>query len=149
MREFRADESFAAALCLGNSLGYFGPEGSAAFFAALAVNVRTGGRLILDSYTCAESVFPLPKSRKIAFEGGTYRSRLAYDATASVLKTEAHLALDGETHTLRYAHHIVTSGALVASLREAGFAVVGIHADTDGTGFTVGDRRLLLVAEKS
>jgi cyclopropane fatty-acyl-phospholipid synthase-like methyltransferase len=149
MRDFAADDPFDAALCLGNSIGYFGLEGTAAFFARLAAASRRGGRLILDTSTCAESIFPLPEKREIAFERGSYRSRYAYDAIGSVLKTEAELMLDGERHQLRYAHHIVASGTLVHMLGEAGFATLALYGGTDDAPFAPGKPRLLVVAERS
>ena len=148
MRDFVAEQAFDGALCLGNSLGYFEAEGMGAFLARLAASLRRGARLILDSCTCAESILPLPKEREIGFEGGAYRSRYAYDAMASVLKTEAELIMGGELHTLRYAHHIVTSGALVGRLREAGLTVLALFSDTDDAPYEPGSPRLLVVAER-
>jgi SAM-dependent methyltransferase len=140
--------AFDAALCLGNSLGYFDGEGMAALFAALAAAVRPGGRLLLDTGVCAESIFPLVRDREIAFDGGSYRSRYAYDALRSVLKTDAELVLEGATHRLLYAHHIVTSGALAGSLGAAGFTTLALFADTDDTPYAPGSPRLLLLAQR-
>lgn len=148
MRDFAADDPFDAAVCLGNSIGYFGSEGMATFFARLAANLRPRARLIIDSYICAESIFPLQEEREIAFDGGLYRSRYAYDAMGSVLKTEAELMLDGQRHDLRYAHHIVTSGALVEMLRETGFATLALYGDTNDAPYAPGSQRLLAVAER-
>jgi len=148
MREFPVEQPFDGALCFGNSLGYFGRDGMRAFFARLATAVRPGGRLLLDSCTCAESIFPLQEEREIAFEGGTYSARLAYDPMSSVLKTDAVLRLGGETHKLLYAHHIVTSAALVDSLREAGFATLALYGDTEDGPYKPGSPRLLLVATR-
>jgi cyclopropane fatty-acyl-phospholipid synthase-like methyltransferase len=148
MRDFAAGGPFDAIICLGNSIGYFGPDGMAAFFARLAAAARPDGRLILDSHCCAESLFPIPDEREIAFDGGAYRSRFAYDASTSTLKTEAMLTLDGKSHRLRYAHFVVTSGALVRALRDAGFATLGLYGDTDDAPFAPGKPRLLLIAAR-
>jgi cyclopropane fatty-acyl-phospholipid synthase-like methyltransferase len=149
MRDFAVETPFDGALCLGNSIAYFDAEGLAAFLARLAAAVRGGGRLILDSYSCAESLFPLAEEREIAFEGGSYRSRFAYDAMNSTLKTEAALTLEGAVHMLRYAHHVVTSGALVAALAQAGFATEALYGDTGDGPFAPGSPRLLLVAART
>ncbi|HEY0411549.1 MAG TPA: class I SAM-dependent methyltransferase [Allosphingosinicella sp.] len=149
MRRFALEAPFDAAICLGNSLGYFGAEGLTAFLARLAASVRPGGRLVLDSHTCAESLLPLAEEREIAFEGGSYSARLSYDVMASVLKTEARLVLGDETHRLLYAHHVVTSGELVRMLATAGFAIEGMYADTEDAPYTVGSPRLLLVATRA
>jgi SAM-dependent methyltransferase len=149
MRGFEAAETFDAALCLGNSLAYFPPPEMAAFVARLAEAVRTGGRLVLDTYCCAESIFPLAEERDIAFDGGTYRSRFCYDSAASVLKTNAQLTLAGEVHELLYAHHVVTSGELVRTVEAAGVRVDSLYSDTDGAPFAPGSPRLLLVGTRT
>lgn len=146
MREFAVDEPCDGALCLGNSLGYFGAGGMRAFFAKLARSVAIGGRLVLDTYACAESILPFQEARDIVFEGGSYRARLRYDAMASILKTEAQLTLGRERHRLRYAHHVVTSGELVRSLAEAGFMADALYGDTDDGPYAPGSPRLLLTA---
>jgi cyclopropane fatty-acyl-phospholipid synthase-like methyltransferase len=148
MLSFPVGTPFDGALCLGNSLGYFGAEGLGAFLARLAAALRPGARLILDSYTCAESVLPLAEEREIAFDGGTYEARLGYDVMTSTLRTEAKLALDGETHLLRYAHHILTCGEMVRALAQAGLATLALYADTDERPYEAGSPRLLLVAAR-
>src|SRR3954468_8136843 len=149
MRDFPIGARFDAAICMGNSIGYFGPEGMAAFFARLAAALRPGGKLILDSGTCAESLFPLPEGREIAFEGGVYRSRYAYDAMQSLLKTDGALVLDRGTHRLRYAHTVVTSGALVRELVRCGLKTEALYGDVGQGRFAPGSPRLLLVAERA
>jgi cyclopropane fatty-acyl-phospholipid synthase-like methyltransferase len=149
MRDLPVEAPFDGALCLGNSLGYFGAEGLHAFLARLAAALRPGGHAILDSYCCAESILPLVEEREIAFDGGTYRARLGYDAMTSTLKTEARLTLGDETHLLRYAHHVATSGELVRALAAAGLATQGLYAGTDGRPYQAGSPRLLLVAERA
>jgi cyclopropane fatty-acyl-phospholipid synthase-like methyltransferase len=149
MRDFRAPAPFDAILCLGNSVAYFDVAGMGAFFAGLAANLRPGGRLVLDSYSCAESLLPLVEEREIAFPGGRYGAELAYDPLRSVLKTRAELTLDGDTHQLLYAHQVVTSGELVRLLGAAGLAVEALYADSDDAPYAPGCSRLLLTATRS
>ena len=52
------------------------------------------------------------------------------------------------TYTFRAVHHVYTTGHLTELLDEGGFVVVGRFADPDGTPFTVGAGRLLLVTER-
>jgi len=149
MTKLAPDGAFDGLVCLGNSLAYFPPPRLAAFVDLLGAHLAEGGRLILDTYCCAESMFPLSGKREVAFEGGTYRSRYCYDARASVLKTEAELCLGGEVHDLLYAHHIVTTGELVRMVEAAGVRVDGLYGDTDGGPFRPGSPRLLLVGTRA
>jgi 2-polyprenyl-3-methyl-5-hydroxy-6-metoxy-1,4-benzoquinol methylase len=146
MRFLDLEERFDGVLCLGNSLSYFPPEEMRAFIAALASRVAEGGRLILDTGCCAESLFPLADAREVAFEGGTYRSAYRYDSRRSLLKTKAALRLGEAVHPLLYAHYVVTSGELVRMVEAAGLEVEALHGGTEGEAFAPGMPRLLLVA---
>jgi cyclopropane fatty-acyl-phospholipid synthase-like methyltransferase len=148
MRRFPVEAPFDGAVCLGNSLGYFGTAGLAAFLERLAAALRPGGRLVLDTSTCAESLLPPPEESTIAFDRGSYSRRMRYDVMASVLKTEAILVHDGQSHRLLYAHHVLTSGELVRVLAAAGFATEALYADTKDAAYAPGSPRLLLVARR-
>jgi SAM-dependent methyltransferase len=149
MRSLGLEERFDGVLCLGNSLSYFPPDEMHAFIASLAARVTEGGRLILDTSCCAESLFPLAEEREVAFEGGTYRSRYSYDARLSLLKTKAELRLGDEVYPLLYAHYVVTSGELVRMVEATGLRVRGLFGDAEGAPFAPGMKRLLLVASRS
>jgi SAM-dependent methyltransferase len=148
MLEYEVESPADALICMGNSLGYFEPAMTQQLFRRFADSLRVGGRLILDTGTCAESLLPISTERSFSFPGGTYEQEMAYDATQSVLKTRARLTLDGETHELLYRHFVTTSGELVRSLRAAGFELFGIFGDTQDSPFGPGSPRLLLVAER-
>jgi 2-polyprenyl-3-methyl-5-hydroxy-6-metoxy-1,4-benzoquinol methylase len=148
MRGFEAVDPFDAAICLGNSISYFDPADTFSFFRKLAGNLKAGGRLVLDSHCCAESIFPLSGERRIDFDGGSYDARLRYEPARSRLCTAAELRLAGETHALRYAHYIVTAGELVRILAEAGLRTLALYGDTEDVPFETGSPRLLLVAAR-
>lgn len=149
LAELEPAVAFDGILWLGSSLAYFPPPKLAVLLARIGGSLAEGGRLILDTYCCAESIFPLADEREVAFDGGTYRSRYCYDAGASVLKTKAELTLSGEAHELLYAHHIVTTGELVRMVEAAGVRVDALYSDTDGAPFRPGSPRLLLVGTRS
>ncbi|MEA3062125.1 MAG: hypothetical protein QOJ94_1906, partial [Sphingomonadales bacterium] len=144
MRSLDLADRFDAVLCLGNSLSYFPAQEMRTFIASLAERVANGGRLILDTSCCAESLFPLAEEREVAFEGGTYRSVYRYDARLSLLKTKAELRLGEAVHPLLYAHYVVTAGELVRMVEAARLRVEAIHGGTEGQAFAPGLPRLLL-----
>jgi hypothetical protein len=53
-----------------------------------------------------------------------------------------------ERLTATAVHHVYTIGQLAELLDEGGFTVGGRFADPDGTPFTVGTGRLLLIATR-
>jgi SAM-dependent methyltransferase len=148
MRKFAPSEPADAIICFGNSIGYFGADGMQELVASLARSVRIGGRLVIDTYTCAESIFPLQEEREIQFDGGSYDAELSYDPLESRLQTKAVLTLGDEKHELLYAHYVVTTGELVGRLREGGFSTLSMHADTEDAPYRPGSPRLLLVAQR-
>jgi len=135
-------------ICMGNSLGYFEPALTRQLFLKFASLVRAGGRLIIDTGICAESLLPLKAQRTIEFAGGTYEQEFRYDAMTSVLETRAQLTFQGERHPLLYRHFVMTSGELVRMLSAAGFEILGLHADGQDNAFAPGSPRLLLVARR-
>jgi SAM-dependent methyltransferase len=148
MLEFDVPAPSDALACLGNSMGYFEPALTHKLLRKFASVLRPGGRLVLDTSICAESLLPLPPERVFSFPGGTYEQRLVYDVERSIIKTCAQLTLGGERHELRYQHFVMTSGELVRALESAGFATCGLYGDTDDVPFRPGSQRLLLVAVK-
>ena len=148
MLEFEVDRPADALICMGNSLGYFEPVMTAKVLRRFAAALRVGGRLLIDTSICAESLLPLTTERSFSFPGGTYEQEMAYDPAESILKTRAHLTLDDERHELRYRHFVMTSGEFVRLVRAAGFELRGLFGDTQDAPFGPGSPRLLLVAER-
>jgi len=146
MLDLAMQASSDSLVCLGNSIGYFEPSLTSRLLRNFASALRPGGRLIIDTSTCAESLLPLVPERVFSFPGGTYEQQIVYDVERSIVKTCAQLTLDGERHELRYQHFVMTSGELVRSLESAGFETCGLYGDTDDAPFRPGSQRLLLVA---
>jgi len=146
--QFKIDTQADALICMGNSIGYFEPALMQELLRKFAGALRTGGRLILDTGICAESILPIAPERRLDFPGGSYDQEITYDVSESVINTRALLTINGETQELRYRHFIMMSGDLVRMLRAAGFCVEALHGDTDDGAFVPGSPRLLVVAVK-
>lgn len=148
MTELEVNHAHDALICMGNSIGYFDPSLTRKLLGKLAGALRAGGRLILDTSICAESVLPLAAERTFCLPGCTYEQQITYDAEQSVIDTLALLTIDGQRHELHYRHFVMTSGELVRSLSSAGFDIRGMYGDTQDGTFRPGSPRLLLVAER-
>lgn len=138
-----------ALICMGNSIGCFEPALTQQLFKRFASALRIGGRLIIDTSICAESVLPIATNRSFTFPGGTYATEVTYDPMESIIKTRAQLTIDGQRHELLYRHFVMTSGELVRSLVRAGFDIRGLYGDARDTAFGPGSPRLMVVAERS
>jgi SAM-dependent methyltransferase len=150
MRQIPRTGDFDAAVCLGNSFGYLGTAGLRDFVEALAAAVRPGGGLVVDYNSAAESVLAGPVGTPRVMRTGdiTVDALGEYDVAASRLLSRYTFRRGAEELTATAVHHVYTTGHLAELLDEVGFTVVGRFADPDGTPFTVGAGRLLLVAER-
>jgi 2-polyprenyl-3-methyl-5-hydroxy-6-metoxy-1,4-benzoquinol methylase len=146
MLELDVDEPGDALICMGNSIGYREPASTGQLLRKLASAVRVGGRLILDTSICAESLLPITPHRTLSFQGGTYEQEIVYDSAQSIIKTRAQLTIDGTRRELLYQHFVMTSGELTRALRSVGFGKHALYGSTDDAAFGPGSPRLLLVA---
>lgn len=148
MLKFETDTPFDALICMGNSIGYGEPATTRKLLQRFSSALRTGGRLILDTGICAESLLPIAPERRLTFPGGWYEQEIIYDTSASIINTRAHLTIDGGSHELLYRHFVMTSGELVRMLQTARLDVIALYGDTDDAEFAPGSPRLLIVAVK-
>jgi cyclopropane fatty-acyl-phospholipid synthase-like methyltransferase len=148
MLDFKVVALSDALICMGNSMGYFEPSLTHRLLRKFASALRSGGRLIIDTSICAESLLPLASDRTFSFPGGTYEQQIVYDVERSIIKTCAQLTLQGERYELRYQHFVMTSGELIRLVKSAGFEILGLCGDTEDAPFKPGSPRLLLVATR-
>lgn len=152
MRAIPVDGAFDAAVCLGNSLGYLDLAGAQAFVAALAGAVRAGGGLVIDCSIAAEAVLPgldgTVEPRIMRTGDITVEATNSYDPASSVLVSHYRFSRGAQTVDATALHHVYTTGHIRTLLAAADFTDIELFADTDGTAYTVGSSRLLIVARR-
>ena len=139
---------YDALVCWGNSFGYLPHEGTVEQLNASRRALRTGGRLVLETATVAESAFPLNESLDHDVDGVRMRGRHRYDARRSRIVTELELSAQGrESEHAVSVHHVYTAAEIVRLLEGAGFAVDELLGDPGTrTPFEPGARRLVVLA---
>lgn len=135
-------------VCWGNSFGYLPHEGTVEQLSAARRALRTGGRLVLETATVAESAFPLNESLDHDVDGVRMRGRNSYDARRSRIVTELELSAQGrEPERATSVHHVYTAAEIVRLLEGAGFAVQELLGDpATRAPFELGSRRLVVLA---
>jgi SAM-dependent methyltransferase len=148
MRSTPRDGSFAAALCLGNSLGYLDLPGTREFTAALAAAVRPGGGLAIDFNAAAESVLPDYRGEPRTMQTGdiTVEATTDYDIKGSRLLSHYIFSRGKQNATITAIHHVYTTGHICQLLTEAGFTNIQLYNGPDDQPYTLGADRLLLTA---
>ncbi|MCK9875528.1 class I SAM-dependent methyltransferase [Frankia sp. Ag45/Mut15] len=150
MRELGGLGVFDAAVCLGNSFGYFDTAGTRAFARALAAAVRPGGGLVIDVGAVAESMLPGFTGESHTMTTGDIEVEMSgsYDVARS-RQTSRYRFVQGSRELRATAlHHVRTSGHIGELLEEAGFTDLGRYGDSDGTPYTMGSARLLVTARR-
>lgn len=149
MRDVPTATAFDGAMCLGNSFGYLSHTGMEDFVRALAVALRPGARLLIDTAMVAEAILPNVKPAA-RFEVGDMALAIEnrYDIRAGRLLSRLTLTQQGETWRREISHAVPTTAELVRLLEKEGLQEAGLYANLAGKPFQLGDHRLLLVAER-
>ncbi|MCH8076650.1 MAG: methyltransferase domain-containing protein [SAR324 cluster bacterium] len=150
MRRLRFRGGFDGAFCFGNSFGYFGPDGTAAFLAGMGRALRPGGRLVIDTQVAAESLLPTLEHRIWQQAGDiAVLAEYAYHPAESRLDS-TFTFIKGQRREVRTASHwVFTIGEIGRMLAASGVRILHLYADTDGSPFEMGAPRVLLVGGKS
>jgi SAM-dependent methyltransferase len=141
---------FDGACCLGNSLGYLSHEDLRGFLRSMRAALRSGARWVVDTGTAAESLLPrfVGDDRSLEAAGIRFAVHQRYDAVEGRLRQEATLERGEEREEGPISYGVYTVAELRRLFLEAGWSVVGLHGGLDGRPFTLGDPRLLIVAER-
>ena len=141
---------FDGACCLGNSIGYLSHADLRTFLGSMRAALRPGARWVVDTGTAAESLLPRlgGDDRTLEAAGIRFEVRQRYDAVEGRLRQEATLLRGEERQEGPISYGVYTVAELRRLLLDAGWSVVGLHGAVDGRPFSLGDPRLLIVAER-
>lgn len=138
---------FDGACWMGNGFAYFDTGDTLAILGALRRTMKPGSKLVVESYSSAESVFAgWRQDQKHDFPGGTYEAQSRYDPRTARLASHALLTLDGKQHRLRYAHIIRTAAETAQLFEKAGWTVAALDAGLGGEPYMIGSPRLVVTA---
>jgi SAM-dependent methyltransferase len=143
------ERAFDAVVHWGNSFGYLPHDGTIEHLASTRGALRTGGRLVLESMTVAESLLPGLRSELEYRAGGvTMRARHRYDPRHSRLLGDFEFWDDeGEFERAPVIHHVYSVGEVVRLLEAAGFGVHELLGDpVEGAPYMLGSPRLVVLA---
>jgi len=142
-------EEFDAAICWGNSFGYFDDAGNAALLHSLARALNPGGRLALDASSNAESRLPNFRDREWNRVGDIlFLEENEFDHVQGRMITHYTFIRDGKEETRTGSHRIYTYREICRLLEEAGFSRVESYASLNKEPFKLGANQLLMEAVK-
>lgn len=138
------------AICMGNSLNFFSAEEAAGILTNTATGLKTGGHLLINTWSLAEIAIKQFTPRTWAHAAGMrYISECRYEFFPSRIEAE-HLIIapDGSTETKKGVDYIFSVGEMDQLLQGAGFAIQEIYSIPGRKKFTVGEPRAYIVATK-
>ena len=150
MRKLELESSaFDGAFCFGNSFGYLDHEGVEAFLSALAVALKPGARLVIETGVAAESILPtLVQKRWHRLGDLMILSENRYDAAASRLDIDYTFVREGTVETRPTSSYVFTVAEIGRMLGQAGFGVVALNGGMAGEPYAVGIPRLVITARR-
>ena len=145
---FRSE--FDAAICWGNSFGFFDDAGNAGLLQSLARALRPGGRLVLDSSSNAESRLPNFCQREWnRIADILFLEENEYDHSQGRMITHYTFIRGGKEEKRTGSHRIYTYREILKMLEEAGFAEVVSYASLSKEPFKLGANQLFVEAIKT
>lgn len=142
--------TFDAAYCMGNSFAYMDDARNAAFLVAVRKALRPGGRFLLETRLCAESVLATPRTKTwYEFEGKLMLHESRYEPAPGRLISEYGFLVDGAIERRAAGYRIYMFREIVALLESAGFRPVASYGSLSGEPFILGSPDLLMLCEVS
>jgi cyclopropane fatty-acyl-phospholipid synthase-like methyltransferase len=147
MRDLPWHGRFDAAYCFGNSFAYFEDGECLRFLRAVAAGLKPGGRFMLESGAVAESLLPVLKLERTMRIGDIdFHSRNDYNAPESRMDI-TYTFTRGEQQEVKSIHQWVHSaGEIRRMLQASGLDPLEYYGDVEGTPFTLGSPRLIVLA---
>ena len=147
---YQPDGMFDLMICMGNSLNFFSPSEMKILFETMSRHLKTGGKMLINTWTIAEIAFRqfVDKSESTV-DGTVFSTRSEYLLYPSRIETETSMvSAEGVTEKKLAIDYIVSINELDQLLEEHGFSVTEIFSVPGKKKFTLGDPRAYVIAER-
>jgi len=149
--QYRTEDSFDLALCMGNSLNFFNAEDVHQLLSNIHSQLNQGGHLLINTWSLAEIAIKsfCPKSQDET-NGIKHicESRYLFQPTRIEFDSTFLLA-DGSVEKKQAVDYIFSVAEMENLLKDAGFALKEIYSIPGKKKFTLGEPRAYIVAGKT
>jgi cyclopropane fatty-acyl-phospholipid synthase-like methyltransferase len=145
-------EKFSAAVCLGNSFGYFSFDKMKLFVEKVAASLETGGKFIINSGMIAESILPnfLNYSKNNSYTVGNIKMDITniYNVEDSYMVANLLYTKEGTTEEHFFKHYVFTLGEVKRLLKLCGLSTIATYNSPSKEEYHCGDKQVYIVAQK-
>ncbi|MDO9376275.1 MAG: class I SAM-dependent methyltransferase [Ferruginibacter sp.] len=146
------DQKFNAAICLGNSFGYFDFQGMKVFVQKVSNSLEPGAKFIINSGMLAESIFPnlarYAEHKTYTVGNITMEIDNQYNADEGYLVSNLNYTKEGSTEEHRFKHYVFTLSEVKRLLKMYGMTVIAAYNSVSKESYKLGDQQVYLVAQK-
>lgn len=148
--EYKMQDNFDLAICMGNSLNFFDAEDTAKLLGNIAHHLNKGGHMLINSWSIAEIVVKNFKEKGWSYVGEDKfltDSKFLFQPTR--IETESQVIFpDGKTENKTGIDYIFSINEMENMLKEAGLTLKEVFSIPGKKKFTIGEPRAYLVASK-
>jgi len=150
MRVFLRPGAFDACLSLFTSFGYFSDEENQHVLANVGQSLRDGGALLLDLRNAQKGLAGEEDLEStVTVPSGQLRLRVRFDRATGRANARHELTRrDGIRISSSFDVRIYSEKELVGMISRAGLRIRAIHGSLDGSAFTPGAERMVVIAAK-
>lgn len=146
------NQKFTAALCLGNSFGYFAIDKMKLFIEKVSSALEIGSKFIINSGMIAESILPnfLNYSKNNSYTVGNITMEVTniYNFNDSYVRSKLLYTKEGKTEEHSFKHYVFTLGEVKRLLKLYGLNIIATYSSTTKEEYNFGDRQVYIVAKK-
>lgn len=149
--EVSLEQTYKAAICMGNSFAFFNREEATALLQKIASHLTVGGIFVLNTWMLAEIAIKHFQEREWHYvEDYKYLLDYQFHFLPNRIESEHTLiAPDGTVEVIRGVDYIFTLQELEAMLHSAGLQLKAVYSTPRKKPFRMGDNKAYIVIEKS
>jgi SAM-dependent methyltransferase len=147
---YKEEKDIDLAICMGNSLNFFNAAETVIFLKNLAVQLKPGGHLLINTWSIAEiAVKNFSANSWSVINDYKYLVASKFLFHPNRIESESTIiAPDGSIETKLAIDYIFSLNEMDAMLKEAGLTIKEIFSIPGRKKFTIGEPRAYLVVEK-
>lgn len=148
--QFRTEDKFDLAICMGNSLNFFDSEELEILLSMISSQLKPGGSFLINTWSLAEIVTRNFQEKSSSKQGDlTFLAECKFLFHPSRIEIDSIItAPDGTTETKKAIDYIFSVNEMENILKLSGLVLKENYSIPGRKKFSIGDARAYIVAEK-